>query len=65
MKKVLFWVGLAVLAYFVYKSFEYFRVGPGADSPCPSMCRNAGSMHPICVEGRKQGRPNCGSGGFT
>ena len=65
MKKTLFWFGVVVIVFLLYKSFEHFRIGPPADSPCPSMCRNAGNMHPICVEGRKQGRPNCGSGGFT
>jgi hypothetical protein len=39
--------------------------GRVAQSPCPSMCQNAGNMHPICVQGRKDGRPNCGVGGFT
>ena len=63
MNKYLFWGGLVLLAFLLYRSFEHFGHRP--DSPCPSMCRNAGSMHPICVEGRKQGRPGCGSGGFT
>jgi len=36
-----------------------------AQSGCPSFCRNAGNMHPVCVQGRKDGRPNCGVGGFT
>lgn len=63
MKKSLFWIGLVVLAFLVYKSFEHFR--PPTQGPCPSFCRNAGSMHPVCVEGRKEGRANCGSGGFT
>jgi hypothetical protein len=39
--------------------------GRVAQSPCPSFCKNAGNMHPVCVQGRKDGRPNCGVGGFT
>lgn len=39
--------------------------GRVAQSGCPSFCRNAGNMHPVCVQGRKDGRPNCGVGGFT
>lgn len=56
-------VALAVV-YVLYTSYDFFTQRPHT-SPCPSFCRNAGNMHPACVQGRKEGRPNCGSGGFT
>jgi hypothetical protein len=52
-----------VVGYLLYTRLDHFNV---ATSGCPTFCaRNPGNMHPACVQGRKEGRPHCGTGGFT
>lgn len=57
MKNMNMWILVVVVLGFLYMSRESFKP---ATSPCPSMCRTRGNMHPVCVQGRQEGRPNCG-----
>ena len=55
--KNMMWILIVVLVLgFLYMSRESFGT-----SSCPSFCRTPGNMHPVCVQGRLDGRANCGS----
>ena len=65
METVISYISLALLVYLSYTAYMRSEPFVNAASPCPSFCRNAGNMHPVCVEGRKMGRANCGTGGHV